>query len=70
MMQKPSIHRAVGLIFLGFGVFQIFGSTLAAMLWLLTGDWHDFLPQIVTMAFSFTVPTVYLVRKKYFGEGS
>lgn len=69
-MPKYSIYRTIGMILLGFGLFHLIASAVAVVFWLLVGDWRDLVPQIVVIAFWLTLPTAYLVRKKYFGEKS
>jgi len=67
-MLKRLIFRAVILMLLSFGLFQIIASITAFVFWLLTGHWSDLAPQIVVITFPLTLPTIYLVWKKYFVE--
>lgn len=66
MNPKDLIIRAVSLILLGFGLFQIIASLTAFVFWILTGHWSDHIPQIVAIAFWLTLPLTYLVWRKYF----
>ncbi|MEW5956788.1 MAG: hypothetical protein AB1801_03620 [Chloroflexota bacterium] len=66
MIPKSLIVRAVSLILLGFGLFQIIASITAFIFWMLAGHWSDLVPQIVAIAFWLTLPITYLVWKKYF----
>lgn len=68
MAPKDLIVRAVSLILLGFGLFQIIASLIGFVFFVLTGHWSDHIPQIVEFAFWLTLPVTYLVWKKYFGE--
>lgn len=68
MIPKDLIVRAVSLILLGFGLFQIIASLTAFIFWILTGHWSDHIPQIVAIAFPLTLPLTYLVWRKYFVE--
>lgn len=68
MISKDLIVRAVSLILLGFGLFQIIASIIAVIFLTLTGHWSDHVPQIVAIAFWLTLPITYLVWRKYFGE--
>jgi hypothetical protein len=68
MIPKNLIFRAMSLILLGFGVFQIIASIIALAFLVLTGHWSDQVPQIVAIAFWLTLPITYLVWTKYFRE--
>lgn len=58
------------MLLLGFGLFHLIASVVAVVFWMLVGNWRDLVPQIVVIAFWFTLPAAYLVRKKHFGEKS
>ncbi|MBN1992096.1 MAG: hypothetical protein JW953_05285 [Anaerolineae bacterium] len=68
MIPKDSIIRAVSLMLLGFGLFQIIASLIAVIFLVLTGHWSNHVSQIAAIAFWLTLPITYLVWKKYFGE--
>lgn len=68
MIPKDLIVRAVSLILLSFGLFQIITSLITAIFLILTGHWSDHVPEIVVVAFPLTLPITYLVWKKHFTE--
>jgi hypothetical protein len=65
MISKDFMVRAVSLVLLGFGLFQIIASMVGFVFLLLTGHWTDHIPQIVPIALGLTLPITYLVWKKY-----
>jgi hypothetical protein len=66
MIPKDLVIRAVSFILLGFGLFQIIASLIAAIFLGLTGHWSDYVSQVAAIAFWLTLPITYLVWKKYF----
>jgi hypothetical protein len=67
MIPKNLIFRAICLILLAFGLFQIIASITALAFLILTGHWSNYVPWIVAIAFWLTLPLIYVVWKKYFG---
>ena len=68
MQPNKLILRAISLLFLGLGLFQIIASLIALLFLLLAGHWNDLVPQIVAIAFWLTLPITTLVWRKFFGE--
>jgi hypothetical protein len=67
MIPKNLIFRAICLILLGFGLFQIIASIIALAFLILTGHWSNYVPRIVAIAFWLALPITYVVWKKFFG---
>lgn len=67
MLPKDLIIRAISLLLLSLGLFQIIASVIAIVFLLMVGHWTDLVPQIVAIAFWLTLPTTYLIWRKWFG---
>ena len=68
MELRHSIFRVIGLLLLGFGLFNIIASSIGFVFLVLTGHWTDDVPLIATLAFALTLPLGYLIWKRYFKE--
>ena len=67
-MSKNRFFRLVGIILLGSGIFQIVAAGIAAVFWIVSGDWRNLVPQIIVIAFWITLPISYFLWQRMFAE--
>lgn len=65
-MHQVTIVTAVGLVLLSLGVFQIIAALLGLFFWMVAGDWREFVPQIVVIAFWLNFPATYWIGRRWF----
>lgn len=68
-MNQIMIVTAVGVILLSLGVFQLIAALLGFFFWIVAGDWRQFVPQIVVIAFWLNFPATYWLWERWFQEG-
>ena len=68
-MNQATILTAFGIILLSLGVFQLLAALLGVFFWIAAGDWREFLPQIVVIAFWLNFPVTYWIWQRRFQEG-
>jgi hypothetical protein len=64
-MSNFSSGRALGLLLLGFGIFQLLAGITGLLFWLIAGVWQPYTVIIVVIAFAVTWPAAYEVWKRY-----
>jgi hypothetical protein len=65
-VKQVTIATAVGILLLSLGVFQIIAALLAVFFWSVAGDWREFVPQIVIVAFWLNFPATYWIWRRWF----
>jgi hypothetical protein len=68
-VKEVSISAAVGIILLSLGVYQIIAALLAIFFWTVAGDWRDFIPQIMLIAFWINLPATYWIWQRWLHGG-
>jgi hypothetical protein len=64
-MPNHLLYRALLLVLLGLGTFQLLAGFVGLLLWLIAGAWQPYTPVIVIIAFSATMPVGHLIWERF-----
>ncbi|MBU0493259.1 MAG: hypothetical protein KKA73_14020 [Chloroflexi bacterium] len=63
-MSPYPVRRALALLLLGLGIFQLLASIAALFFWLIAGEWQPYVPLIAVFAFLVTWPLALGIRNR------